>query len=164
MRKRLIATAPAARRRALTLALSALLLAASCGGDSPQGSPGVSGSMASGDATAADDAASGSDDGDSGTVIELGSGDVVLTAGLVRFDDCGTLLDYLHEEYSARVGPWGFDRGGWFGPMPFMEEAMAVEAMADDASAPATTTAASGGGRSCRGSRLLRNERPGGGR
>ena len=74
-------------------------------------------------------------------MIELGPEDVLLTAGLVRFDDCDTLLDHLRTEYAARVGPWGFDRGGWFGPMPILEEAVAETAeaasaaMADDSGA-----------------------------
>ena len=121
-------------RKTLILAICTLLLAAACSGDSPGGDPGVSGSMASGDGTA--DGSSGG-----GTVVELGPDDVVLTAGLVRFDDCNTLLDYLHAEYSARVGPWGFDGGGWFGPMPMIDEAMAEEAAAEPA-APAADTSA----------------------
>ena len=137
-------------RKTLILAICTLLLGASCGGDSPQGSPGLSGSMAADGATAADPATGGSEVGDSGgeTVIDLGSGDVVLTAGLVRFDDCDALLDYLHTEYSARVGPWGFDGGGWFGPMPMIEEEMAMasddmaEAAAPAQGAGATVTAA----------------------
>ena len=135
-------------RKTLILAISTLLLAAACSGDGPQGAPGVSGSMGSGDTVAADATASGattggSDEGE--TVVELGAGDVVLTAGLVRFDDCDTLLDYLHTEYSARVGPWGFDGGGWFGPEVRRradDMAMAEEAMADVA-APSTTAATS---------------------
>ena len=120
-------------RKTLILAICTLLLAAACSGDSPGGDPGVSGSMGSGDGTA--DGSSGG-----GTVVELGPDDVVLTAGLVRFDDCDTLLDYLHTEYSARVGPWGFDGGGWFGPMPppRVTVAMSVdEAMTESADAPA---------------------------
>ena len=120
-------------RKTLILAICTLLLAAACSGDSPGGDPGVSGSMGSGDGTA--DGSSGG-----GTVVELGPDDVVLTAGLVRFDDCDTLLDYLHTEYSARVGPWGFDQGGWFGPMPLpgVTVAMSVdEAMTESADAPA---------------------------
>ena len=120
-------------RKTLILAICTLLLAAACSGDSPGGDPGVSGSMGSGDGTA--DGSSGG-----GTVVELGPDDVVLTAGLVRFDDCDTLLDYLHTEYSARVGPWGFDGGGWFGPMPppRVTAAMSVdEAMTESADAPA---------------------------
>ena len=41
---------------------------------------------------------------------------MVLTGGLVRFDGCDALIDYLHTEYLARVGPWGFNRGGWEQP------------------------------------------------
>ena len=127
-------------RKILILAVSAAILAAACSGDSSRGGPGISGSA---EPAGGEGAATGTDTDPDGTVIELGSEDVVLTAGLVRFDDCGTLLDYLHSEYSARVGPWGFDRGGWFGPMPVMEEAMAEEATADDAGAPATSSAPS---------------------
>ncbi len=129
-------------RKMLVLAISTLLLAAACGGNSPRGAPGVSGSVGSGDGTAAGASTDGSAAGD--TVVDLDPGDVVLTAGLVRFDDCDTLLDYLHTEHSARVGPWGFDGGGWFGPMPIMEGGMDEEmAMADDAeaSAPDATAA-----------------------
>ena len=151
-------------RKTLIIAITALLAAAACGSDSPGTAPGVSGAMTSGDggATGTDAGASGSTgaagsgsagsgDGD-GVVIELGPDDVVLTAGLVRFDDCDALLDYLHTEYSARVGPWGFDGGGWIGPMPIMEPMdeemamaevdMAEMAMADDAGASAPTATA----------------------
>ena len=120
-------------RKTLTVAISTLILAASCSSDSPRGGPGISGSA---DPAGLVDT-SASPDGE-GTVVELDPDDVVLTAGLVRFDDCDTLLDHLHDEYSARVGPWGFDQGGWFGPMPMVEEemAMAADSMAE-AAAPA---------------------------
>ena len=129
-------------RKTLIVAISTLILAASCSGDSMRGGPGISGSADPVEPVGT----SGGTDSES-TVVDLGPDDVVLTAGLVRFDDCDTLLDYLHEEYSARVGPWGFDRGGWFGPMPVMEEemAMASDDMAE-AEAPAqgvSTSAAS---------------------
>ena len=136
-------TTPAPGRKTLAIAISALILAAACSSDSPRGGPGISGSaqpVDTPDAASTTSTAGGA--GSEGTVIELGPEDVVLTAGLVRFDDCDTLLDYLHEEYSARVGPRGFDRGGWFGPMPMMEEAMAVEAMADDSGASQADSAA----------------------
>ncbi len=136
-------------RKTLIVAISTLILAASCSGDSPRGAPGVSGSA---DPATPADTSTGTDEGtvvelgpdDEGTVVEFGPDDLVLTAGLVRFDDCDTLLDYLHDEYSARVGPWGFDRGGWFGPMPMVEEQMAMVAdeMAE-AAAPAPTLAPS---------------------
>ena len=134
---------PASRRKALTIAISALILAAACSSDTPRGAPGISGS-AEPDATTADATTTTTADteGSEGTVIELGPEDVVLTAGLVRFDDCETLLDYLHTEYSARVGPWGFDRGGWFGPMPVIEGAIAEEATADDSGASRVVSAA----------------------
>ncbi|MCY4665400.1 MAG: beta-propeller domain-containing protein, partial [Acidimicrobiaceae bacterium] len=122
-------------RKTLILAISALLLAAACSGDSPRGGPGLSGSVGTAEATTG-----GGDQGD--TVVDLDPGDVVLTAGLVRFDDCDTLLDYLHTEYSARVGPWGFDGGGWFGPMPITEGGMDEEmAMAADDMAEAAAPA-----------------------
>ena len=151
MPKTLITTAPASRRKTLTtpaprrktlaIAISALILAAACSSDSPPGGAGISGSAQPVDTpdTASTTSTAGPEGGE-GTVIELGPEDVVLTARLVRFDDCDTLLDYLHEEYSARVGPWGFDQGGWFGPvmrrgLEIEEEAMAEEAMADDSGA-----------------------------
>ena len=138
MRKTRITTAPASRRRALAIAISALILAAACSSDTPRGGPGISGS-AQPDATT-DAATTDGTEGSEGTVIELDPEDVVLTAGLVRFDDCETLLDYLHTEYSARVGPWGFDQGGWFGPvmrrgLDVEAATMAEEAMADDSGA-----------------------------
>ena len=131
-------------RKILILAFSFLLVAASCGGDSPRGGPGISGSAQPSTGTDVDGGA-GTDtpgtDGE-GTVIELGPDDVVLTAGLVRFDDCDTLLDYLHAEYSARVGPWGFDQGGWFGPVG-ARLGMRDEAMTETAAAePAAPSAA----------------------
>ncbi len=149
MRKTRITTAPASRRRTLAIAISTLILAAACSSDTPRGGPGISGSAqpdATTDAATTDaattDAATTTEgsEGSEGTVIELDPEDVVLTAGLVRFDDCETLLDYLHTEYSARVGPWGFDQGGWFGPvmrrgLDVEAAAMAEEAMADDSGA-----------------------------
>ena len=136
-------------RKILILAFSFLLVAASCGGDTSRGGPGISGSAQPSTGTDVD-AGPGTDtpgntDGE-GTVIDLGPDDVVLTAGLVRFDDCDTLLDHLHAEYSARVGPWGFDQGGWFGPvgarrgMDDADMAVAEEAMA--AAEPAAPSAA----------------------
>ena len=126
-------------RKNLLVAAGVLILAASCGTDSSRGTPGISGSgePSSGEVLDSTDASgTGSTDtsGSGSTVVELDPDDVVLTAGLVRFNDCDALLDYFHEEYSARVGPWGFDRGGWFGPMPVFAEGEVMEeaAMADD--------------------------------
>ena len=148
MVKTLTTQIPAPRRKTLAIAISALILAAACSSDSPPGGAGISGS-AQPDATtdAAATTSTAGPEGGEGTVIELGPEDVVLTARLVRFDDCDTLLDYLHEEYSARVGPWGFDRGGWFGPvlrrgLDSEEEVMAEAAMADDSGASQAVSAA----------------------
>ena len=133
-------------RKILILAFSFLLVAASCGGDVSRGGPGISGSAEP--STGADVGAEASTDtpdsiDGAGTVIDLEPDDVVLTAGLVRFGDCDTLLDHLRAEYSARVGPWGFDQGGWFGPVFRRDSddmAVAEEAMAD--AVPITTAAA----------------------
>ena len=128
-------------RKTLIVAIATLILAASCSSDSQRGAPGVSGS-----ASPAEPVGTSADPGGEDTVIDLGSEDVILTAGLVRFDDCDTLLDYLHTEYSARVGPWGFDQGGWFGPvfrggddddMAMAESAAADESAAAPSAAPA---------------------------
>ena len=127
-------------RKTLVTVVSVLILAASCSSDSPRGAPGISGS-----AGPTEPGTAGTDPDGDPTVIDLDPEDVVLTAGLVRFDDCDTLLDHLHDEYSARVGPWGFDQGGWFGPVfrrggDDAEMAVAEEAMA--AAAPEAPDAA----------------------
>ena len=62
--------------------------------------------------------------------VVLGEDDIVLTAALVPFDDCGALLEHLRAEYAARVGPWGFGGGGGW-PEAADENQMADEAMAD---------------------------------
>ena len=132
LRRRFDTKGPVPMRKILITVASVAILAASCGSDSPGGGPGISGS-----AGPADPVGESVDPDDDGTVIEVGPDDVVLTAGLVRFDDCETLLDHLHTEYSARVGPWGFDQGGWFGPvgarLGMDDEAMAESAAAEPA-------------------------------
>ena len=120
----------------LGVLVTILILAASCSSDDRLGAPGISGSTEPAQDAQADTGGSGGDD----TVVELDSGDVVLTAGLARFDGCETLLDYLHTEYAARVGPWGFDHGGWISPMPVAEMDMAEEAAMDEDAAPAQGT------------------------
>ncbi|MCY4067598.1 MAG: beta-propeller domain-containing protein [Acidimicrobiaceae bacterium] len=81
-----------------------------------------------------------SNDGDA--VILLDPDDVTLTsrARLVAFNDCDSLLNHFHDEYSERADPWGLDNGigvigpmGGFGPVA---DVMADEAMAETA-APA---------------------------
>ena len=64
------------------------------------------------------DSGSGSDsetetDGGGEAMIDSGDDENGLTAGLSTFDDCGSLLDHLRTEYAERVGPWGFEYGGW---------------------------------------------------
>ena len=101
-------------KKTLAIAAAVLVASAACSaGDDrveptpPDTTPTTAGEGDTGGATA-------DQDGDS--VIDIGEGDVVLTAGLVRFDGCDALIDYLHTEYLARVGPWGFNRGGWEQP------------------------------------------------
>ena len=52
-------------------------------------------------------------DGGSEAVVDPGDAESGLTAGLSTFDDCGSLLDHLRTEYAERIGPWGFESGGW---------------------------------------------------
>ena len=99
-------------RRILTLGLALFLLAGACSSDDP--SP-----RADGDPTGDD------------VVIELGGEEIVLTSSLSGFADCDTLLDHLRTEGAERVGPYGFNDGGWYGPWPveggFLDADMAVE-------------------------------------
>ena len=97
--------------------------------------------------------ADSSHDADTGTdgelpTVDLGD-EVVLTSALIPFDDCDGLLDYLRDEYSARIGPWGFDGGGWGWPEPLMMEDSLEMDMADstsgtDDAAPAQTAPVEG--------------------
>lgn len=65
--------------------------------------------------------------------IDLGNDEIVLTAALTTFDQCSDLLDHLHDEYAARVGPWGFSPSSWFTEPMFMENDIGDDAgMADD--------------------------------
>ena len=101
-------------RKTLAIAAAVLVTSTACsGGDGsvePRPSDTTTITVGEGDTGGA----AADQDGDS--VIDIGEGDVVLTAGLVRFDGCDALIDYLHTEYLARVGPWGFNRGGWEQP------------------------------------------------
>ena len=73
-------------------------------------------------------------------VIDVGRGEIILTARLVRFDECEALLDHLRSEAAARVGPWGFGGRPDYGFDDVMvEEEMAAPAADAPASAgPAT--------------------------
>jgi len=90
--------------------------------------------------------ARGTDDG--GQVVQLGDEEIVLASALGTLPNCDALLDYLRDEGAERVGPWGFDGDGYFGPMsePEMmdfDDAMEEEAVAESADA-ATDTASAG--------------------
>lgn len=129
------------------MAVSAALLAAACGGSSAPG--GVTGS-GSGDGGAGSGSGSGTETGSgSGTetgaggeaVIDLGDDEIVLTAALSAFDECGSLLDHLRSEYAERVGPWGFEGEGWYGPgIP----ELAMEADMEDQAMTESTAGADG--------------------
>ncbi len=90
------------------------------------------------DEISSDDDVDRNDEGE--VVIEIDGDEIVLTAGLSGFDDCDTLLTHLRTEAAERVGPYGFEDGGWYGPMPMgvMEDEMSF----DDADAGASDTAA----------------------
>ena len=97
------------RSRALALPLAIALMAAACSGSSqPDDTPGSGGGP--------DDAGVDVDPGvnvDPGrepepVVIDVGRGEIILTARLVRFDECDALLEHLRSEAAAQVGPWGF--------------------------------------------------------
>ncbi len=118
--------------RAVTAAVVALVMLTSACSSSPSGDPDVSGSAQprstgtsnNGNSNATNNTST-SNTGNSNnvintssntatgtnddTVIQLDPDDVTLTSRLVAFGGCDALLDYLHEEYSARVGPWGLN-------------------------------------------------------
>ncbi|MEO0492300.1 MAG: beta-propeller domain-containing protein [Actinomycetota bacterium] len=96
-------------RRILFLFLSLTMLATACSDD--------------GDSTA-DGPVERNDDGD--VVVEIDGDEIVLTSGLSGFDDCDTLLSHLRTEAAERVGPYGFESGGWYGG-PFWGRGIAVD-------------------------------------
>ncbi len=76
------------------------------------------------------------DDIDSGQAadadqVTLQPGEFSLTAGLATFDSCDALLTHLRTEGAERVGPWGFNDGGYFFGGDVVMEA-AVDMAADD--------------------------------
>ena len=121
-------------RKALASALIAALVVASCSDDtSPTGAPGQE--SGSGDPGAGVDSGAGIDPGagvEPGpgaepVVVGVGSGEIVLTSHLVRFDGCDALLARLRAWAADRVGPWGF--GGR--PYDAIDDMIVEEAMAD---------------------------------
>ncbi len=47
--------------------------------------------------------------------ITINGNEIVLTSGLAQFGDCDALLTHLRTEGAERVGPWGFNGGGYYG-------------------------------------------------
>ena len=110
-------------RALAVLVVGALAVSACSGTRSPRATPATSGT--------------GLPDGEA--VIELGRDEVVLTARLVRFDECDALLEHLRSEAAERVGPWGFGDGG-YATVGFEDGAVA-EDVADEAADRATDSA-----------------------
>ncbi len=99
----------------LVLLTAIAVLAGACSNDDPTTAPRDNG----------DDAdVERNDEGE--VVITIDGDEVVLTSGLSGFDDCDNLLDHLRSEAADRVGPYGFNDGGWYGgPVPFLEDEVA---------------------------------------
>ena len=111
--------------RKILTTLTALAIAASaCSSDDPIGD-----AVRSGGTT-------GTVNEDGEIVIDLGDDQIVLTAGLNAFSDCDALLDHVRAEAAERVGPYGFEDGGWYGPVFFGEgDVIATRAADGDDSA-----------------------------
>ena len=75
-------------------------------------------------------------------VIDVGDDEIVLTARLVRFGDCDTLLDQLRNWAAERVGPWGFGGPPYEGSNDMVVEEMMVE---EDVGAPTLDSPQSSG-------------------
>ena len=120
------------RARVLTLPLAIALVAAACSdGSPPSDAPGRDGGPD--DAGVVVDPGAGDDPGvePAPIVIDVGDNEVVLTARLVRFDDCDALLDQLRNWAAERVGPWGFGGPSYEDSDDMMvEEEMAEAAVA----------------------------------
>jgi len=88
--------------RIFTITLLTSLAATACGSTTPSG---VSGTTTT----------SPPDAPDTTVVVDLDG--VVLVSALVPFTACEDLLTHLQAEAMARVGPYGLDGGGWYGPV-----------------------------------------------
>lgn len=51
--------------------------------------------------------------------VTIDGTDIELTSGLAAFDSCDALLTHLRTEGAERVGPWGFNDGGYWGGPEF---------------------------------------------
>jgi hypothetical protein len=119
------------RRTLLLLILTLALVASACSGDDSwfTGSDGDPGNDTDNGGTSSGVTNAGE------VVIEVGGEEIVLASGLSGFDDCDALLDHLRTEAAERVGPYGFNGGGWY-PGWFGEDVMmAVDEMAFDTDA-----------------------------
>ena len=116
------------------------------------------GEVTSEDPAGIDEEPSAGTDGDSGGPSETAPAgdDVEFVSTLRNFGDCDGLLGHIRAEAISRVGPYGLDGGGRFGPVSFggddgdlarAESAEAAMAVADSAneSAPAARTSAQAG-------------------
>ncbi len=116
-------------RRFLTAGMALGLVATACGNDLAQPAETGSGSTGSG-AT---------------QTVTVDSGEIVLASGLATFDNCDALLTHLRTEGAERVGAYGFNDGGWWGPVErvFLDGEMAMEddAMEESADVAAADTA-----------------------
>ena len=104
-------------RKLLITALSLTMVLAACTSESSPNSP----------------------NGDPNDPVNLSIDDIILQSRLVPFNSCADLLDHLKAEASERVGPYGLDGGGYWGPFFFDE--LAVDS-AEDGFASGTTSAA----------------------
>lgn len=74
---------------------------------------------------------------------DLSSADIVLTSARLELaDSCDALLDHLITEGVERVGPYGFNGNGYWGPAVMEMEAMADEAMEESSADFDTSTTA----------------------
>ena len=129
-------------RRILFTVLTIALLASACSSDDPV-------EQGTGDSPTTS-SPERNDEGE--VVVEIDGDELVLTSALSGFGDCDALLDHLRTEAAERVGPWGFESGGWYGGPIFFEDGVDFaedDDMAEEAAAPqaeaATDTAADGG-------------------
>jgi len=109
-------------RRILLLITALTMFAASCSADDPTTAPDRPTPLPQGQSV--------NDDGE--IVVEVDGNEVVLTAGLSGFDDCDNLLAHLRTEAANRVGPYGFNDGGYYGPF---DRAFEAELAIDDVAA-----------------------------
>ena len=96
-------------------------------------------------AAACGDDLDSTDPGDTPDII-LDGDEVTLTGGLATFNSCDALLTHLRTEGAERVGAYGFNSGGYYGPV--FDVAMAEEAAVD------MDAASDGGGDDSAGDRL----------